>query len=67
LDGNDLGVSAKVGVGGENLPSARNCDTADQEINARSSNTLASAFVAPMRGSFEILSGESFILKARDL
>jgi hypothetical protein len=67
LDGNDLGVGAKVGVGSEDLPSACQCDTADQEINSGSRDASAPAFVAPVRGLFEILGAESLVLKCSQL
>jgi hypothetical protein len=62
LNGNDLGIGAKVGVGGEDLPSAGNCDTADEEINSGSRDASTPAFV-PVRGLFKVLRDESFIMK----
>jgi hypothetical protein len=67
LDGNDLGVGAKVGVGGEDLPPAGNCDAADQEINPGAADASPPARITPVRGLFEILSGERFILKGPQL
>jgi hypothetical protein len=67
LDRDHLGVSAKVGVGCENLPAASKCDAADQEINSRSGDTSAPAFITPVGGLFEILGGESLILKSPQL
>jgi hypothetical protein len=67
LDGNDLGIGAKIGVGSEDLPSASHRDTADQEINCGPSDASAPAFVAPVRGLFEILGAESFVLKCSQL
>lgn len=37
------------------------------KIDTRADDTSAPAFVAPVRGLFEILSGESFILKGSEL
>ncbi len=61
---NHLGVGAKVGVRGENLPPASDCDAADQEIDSRSYNASTATFVAPARRLFVITGGEDFIWKS---
>ncbi len=61
LDGNYFGVASKVGVRGEDLPSARDGHSTDQEIDSRSSNASAAAFIVPVRCLFVIPGGQSFI------
>jgi hypothetical protein len=63
LDWNGLGVDAKIGVAGKDLPSASDRNAADQEIDSRSRNAPTAAFVAPARGLFVITRGKNFIGK----
>jgi hypothetical protein len=62
-----LGVGAKVAIASEDLPSTSDCHSADQKIDTGSSNASAPAFVAPVRGPFEILGAQSFIPKSAQL
>jgi hypothetical protein len=60
---NGLGEDAKVGVAGKDLPSASDRNAADQEIDSRTSDAPAAAFVAPARGLFVVTGIEEFIGK----
>jgi len=66
LDWNHLGVGAKVGIGGEDLPPTSQRNTADQEINSRSKNAATTAFIAPVRRLF-IISSRQIIRKGSQL
>jgi hypothetical protein len=63
VDWNSLGVDAKVGVASKDPPSASDRNATDQEIDSRSRNAPAAAFVAPARGLFVVTWVEEFIRK----